>query len=153
MGTNMVMVMPNFQRRGGVSLGSSNSMVLKYSDVTSLRNEAAAVSAVSPEIRASGQVIYSNQNTQTTIYGVSEEYLSIRKLALKSGRVFNSNEIKNMAKVCILGQTVIENLFGTGADPVGLSIRIKNLPFIIIGGPLVTRYRWVGSRRTLAQDE
>jgi putative ABC transport system permease protein len=133
MGTNMVMVMPNFQRRGGVSLGASSSMALKYSDVTALQNEATDVSLVSPEVRASGQVIYSNQNTQTTIYGVSEEYLSIRKLEILSGRVFNANETKSMAKVCILGQTVVENLFGAGADPVGMSIRIKNLPFLIIG--------------------
>jgi len=133
MGTNMVMVMPNFQRRGGVSLGASSSMVLKYSDVIALRNESTAISLVSPEVRASGQVIYTNQNTQTTIYGVSEEYLSIKKLEVQSGRFFNSNEIKSLAKVCILGQTVVENLFGAGADPVGLSIRIKNLPFLIIG--------------------
>jgi putative ABC transport system permease protein len=133
MGTNLLMVMPNFQRRGGVNLGASTSMALKYSDVVALRNEATAIAAVSPEIRASGQVIYGNQNTQTTVYGVSEEYLGIKKLVLKSGRIFTSNETKSMAKVCILGQTVIENLFGAGADPVGLSIRIKNLPFTIIG--------------------
>jgi putative ABC transport system permease protein len=133
MGTNMVMVMPNMQRRGGVSLGSSSSVALKYSDVVALRNESTSISSVSPEIRASGQVIYSNQNTQTTIYGVSEEYLGIKKLEILSGRFFNANEIKNMSKVCILGQTVVENLFGAGADPVGQSIRIKNLPFQIIG--------------------
>jgi putative ABC transport system permease protein len=133
MGTNMVMVMPNMQRRGGVSLGASSSVALKYSDVTALQNEAANVSMVSPEVRANGQVIYSNQNTQTTIYGVSEEYLSIRKLEIQSGRVFSAAETKGMAKVCLLGQTVVENLFGAGADPVGLSIRIKNLPFLIIG--------------------
>jgi putative ABC transport system permease protein len=133
MGTNLLIVMPNFQRRGGVSLGASTSMALKYPDVVALRNEATAIAAVSPEIRASGQVIYGNQNTQTTVYGVSEEYLGIKKLVLKSGRVFNANETKSMAKVCLLGQTVIENLFGAGADPIGLSIRIKNLPFTIIG--------------------
>jgi putative ABC transport system permease protein len=133
MGTNMVMIMPNMQRRGGVSLGASNSMVLKYSDVIALRNEAVNLASVSPEVRVSGQVIYSNENTQTTIYGVSEEYLSIKKLEVSSGRFFNANEIKGMAKVCLVGQTVVENLFGTGADPVGLSIRVKNLPFLIIG--------------------
>jgi putative ABC transport system permease protein len=133
MGTNMVMVMPNMQRRGGVSLGASSSMVLKYSDVLALRNEAASVSAVSPEVRASGQVIYTNQNTLTTIYGVSEEYLMIKKLEVGSGRIFNANEVRSMSKVCLLGQTVVENLFGTGADPVGITIRIKNLPFLIIG--------------------
>ncbi len=133
MGTNMVMVMPNMQRRGGVSLGAASSMALKYSDVEAIRNEATSVADVSPEVNANGQIIYGNQNTQTTIYGVSEEYLSIRKLEILSGRIFNSSEIRGMSKVCILGQTVVENLFGAGADPVGLSIRIKNLPFLIIG--------------------
>jgi putative ABC transport system permease protein len=133
MGTNMVMVMPNFQRRGGVSLGASSSMALKYSDVEAIRNEDVYVASVSPEVRASGQVIYSNQNTQTTIYGVSEDYLKIKKLEIESGRIFNSTELKGMSKVCILGQTVVTNLFGTGADPVGLSIRIQKLPFLVIG--------------------
>jgi len=133
MGTNMIMVMPNFQRRGGVSLGSSSSNAMKMSDVVALRNEATAIAAVSPEVRASGQIIYSNQNTQTTVYGVSEEYMGIKKLTIKNGRLFNAQELKSMAKVCILGQTVVTNLFGAGADPVGLSIRIKNLPFLIIG--------------------
>jgi putative ABC transport system permease protein len=133
MGTNMVMVMPNFQRRGGVSLGASSSMALKYGDVEAIWNDAVSVSGVSPEVRASGQVIYSNQNTQTTIYGVSEEYLKIRKLEIQSGRIFNATELLGMSKVCILGQTVVKNLFGTGADPVGLSIRIQKLPFLVIG--------------------
>jgi putative ABC transport system permease protein len=133
MGTNMIMVMPNFQRRGGVSLGSSSSNAMKMNDVIALRNEATYLSAVSPEIRASGQIIYGNQNTQSTIYGVSEEYLGIRKLVIGNGRIFTQQEIKSMAKVCILGQTVVENLFGTGTDPVGLTIRIKNLPFLVIG--------------------
>ncbi len=133
MGTNLIMIMPNMQQRGGVSLGASSSMVLKMSDVEALRNEATALSEVSPQVTASGQVIYGNQNTQTTVYGVSEEYLAIRKLTIENGRIFNAGEIRGMSKVCIIGQTVVENLFGEGADPVGLSIRIKNLPFEIIG--------------------
>lgn len=133
MGTNLIMIMPNMQQRGGVSLGASSSMVLKMSDVEALRNEATALSEVSPQVSASGQVIFGNQNTRTTVYGVSEEYLAIRKLKIESGRIFNSTEVRGMSKVCILGQTVVENLFGEGSDPVGLSIRIKNLPFEIIG--------------------
>ena len=133
MGTNMVMVMPNFQSRGGVSLGSSGSMALKYSDITALRNQSTVLSAISPEVRASGQVIYSNENTQTTIYGVSEDYMSIRKLEILSGRLFTENEVRNMSKVCLLGQTVVDNLFGAGADPVGSTIRVKKLPFLVIG--------------------
>jgi putative ABC transport system permease protein len=133
MGTNLIMIMPDMQRRAGVSLGASNSMVLKMSDVETLRNESVYLSEISPQVSAAGHVIYGNQNTQTTIYGVSEEYLTIRKLKINTGRIFNSNELRSMSKVCILGQTVVENLFGEGSDPVGLSIRIKNLPFEIIG--------------------
>ncbi|HNR42470.1 MAG TPA: ABC transporter permease [Bacteroidales bacterium] len=133
MGTNMIMIMPNYMRRGGVSLGASSSMALKYSDVAAIRNEAAAVAAVSPEVRSNNQVIFGNQNTQTTIYGVSEEYLAIRKLEISSGRIFTQAETRSMAKVCLLGRTVIENLFGKDSDPVGMTIRIKNLPFEVIG--------------------
>ncbi|HVN57597.1 MAG TPA: ABC transporter permease [Bacteroidales bacterium] len=133
MGSNLVMVMPNFQRRGGVSLGASSSEVLKYTDVEKLRAEAENLTAVSPEVRASGQVVFGNQNTQTTIYGVTEEYLGIRKLEISNGRIFSTTEEKNMAKVCLLGKTVVKNLFGEDVDPIGQSIRVKNLPFQVIG--------------------
>ena len=133
MGTNLIMIMPNMQMRGGVSLGASGSMALRMSDVETLQNEAVYLSAVSPQVSASGQVIYGNQNTQTTVHGVSGEYLDIRKLTIESGRIFTSNEVRGMSKVCILGTTVVENLFGEGADPVGVTIRIKNLPFEVIG--------------------
>jgi putative ABC transport system permease protein len=133
MGTNMVIIVPAFRAARGVNIGSSGSNALKYGDVVNLRNEAVNISAVSPEVRAAAQVIYGNENTQTTIYGVSEEYFTIRKLEIKSGRIFSANEIRGMSKVCILGQTVVENLFGEGADPIGMSIRIKNLPFEVIG--------------------
>lgn len=133
MGTNMVIVVPAFRAARGVNIGASGSNSLKYSDVVTLRNEAVNLTAVSPEVRAAAQVIFGNENTQTTIYGVSEEYLGIRKLELKSGRLFNANEVRGMSKVCLLGQTVVKNLFGEDADPIGMNIRIKNLPFQIIG--------------------
>lgn len=133
MGTNMIMVMPNFQRRGGVSLGAGSSNALKLSDVIALRNEATTLASVSPQVQSSGQVIYGNMNTQTSVYGVSEEYLDIRKLEVEDGRIFTASEVRSMAKVCVLGQTVVENLFGAGVDPIGLSIRIKNIPFQVIG--------------------
>jgi putative ABC transport system permease protein len=133
MGSNLVIVMPNFQKRGGVNLGATASEDLKYTDVEKLRMEAENLTAVSPEVRASGQVIYSNQNIQTTIYGVTEEYFDIRKYDISGGRIFTETELKNMSKVCLLGKTVVKNLFGEDADPVGESIRIKNLPFEVIG--------------------
>jgi putative ABC transport system permease protein len=106
---------------------------MKYSDVESLRNEAVNLTSVSPEVRVNVEVIYGNENTQTTIHGVSEEYFTIRKLGIKSGRLFNSGEIRSMSKVCLLGQTAVDNLFGEGADPVGMNIRIKKVPFQVIG--------------------
>ncbi len=132
MGTNMIMVMPNMQRRGGVTLGSSSNN-LKMDDVEAIQNEATAISLISPQVTVSGQVIYGNQNTYTTITGISEEYLEIRKMELAYGRMFTDTELRSMAKVCVLGQTVVENLFGADADPIGLNIRIKSLPFLIIG--------------------
>jgi putative ABC transport system permease protein len=133
MGSNSMMVMPNFQRRGGVSFDASGSMALKYSDVIAIRNEAANVVAVSPSVSTSGQVIFGNQNITTSVNGVSEEYLMTSKTEVESGRFFSSPEIKTMAKVCLLGPTVVKDLFGEGANPVGLTIRIKKIPFLVIG--------------------
>jgi putative ABC transport system permease protein len=133
LGTNMIIIVPAFRAARGVNIGASGGTSLKYSDVVNLRNDAVNLSTVSPEIRAAAQVIFGNENTQTTIYGVSEEYLNIRKLEIKSGRVFRANEVRGMSKVCLLGQTVVKNLFGEGVDPIGMNIRIKNLPFEVIG--------------------
>lgn len=130
MGTNMLIIMP-IMNRG--DLADKGLVSMKYSDVEALRNEAANLTFISPEVRTNGEVINGNENTRTTIYGVSEEYFTIRKLGIKSGRIFNSGEIKSMAKVCLLGKTAVDNLFGEGADPVGMNIRIKKVPFRIIG--------------------
>ncbi|MCL4483528.1 MAG: ABC transporter permease [Bacteroidetes bacterium] len=127
MGTNMIIIMPI---RG---VRSDGLTAIKYSDVETLRNEAVNLAMVSPEVRTNGEVICGNENTRTTIYGVSEEYFTIRKLGIKSGRLFNPAEIRRMSKVCLLGQATVDNLFGKGADPVGMNIRIKKVPFRIIG--------------------
>lgn len=132
MGTNMVMIMPSSQSRGGVNLGGSTN-TLKMSDIEALRSEADLLSEISPQVQTSAQVIYGNENYQTSIYGVNPEYLSIRKLAIQDGRIFTDNEVRGMAKVCILGQTVIDEVFGENYNPVGLTIRIRNIPFQIIG--------------------
>jgi putative ABC transport system permease protein len=112
LGTNMIIIVPAFRAARGVNIGASGSNALKYSDVVDLRNDAVNLSAVSPEVRAAAQVIFGNENTQTTIYGVSEEYFTIRKLEIKSGRIFSANEVRAMSKVCLLGQTVVENCSG-----------------------------------------
>jgi len=134
MGTNMMVISPNYQqKKGGVNVGAANAVALKYSDVIALRNEAKTIAAVSPEVRLNAKIIFGNQNAEAPVIGVSEEYFSIRKIEIGNGRVFNQGEVRDMSKVCILGQTVVDNLFGVGVDPVGLTIRIRNLPFQVIG--------------------
>ena len=133
MGTNMIFVMPGSLARGGVQFGPSNMQTLTEKDITAIEKNCPDVSMVSPEVRSSGQTIYSNQNWPTSIFGVSPNYLSIRKIDLADGRVFSDKEVKSAAKVCLLGQTVVTNLFGANADPVGSIIRFKSIPFKVIG--------------------
>jgi putative ABC transport system permease protein len=133
MGSNMIFVMPGSEQRGGVMMGNSNAQNMKMSDVDALKANVTNIVAISPELRTSGQAVFGNSNWPTTIYGGNDQYLSIKSLKLESGRTFTETEIKTMAKVCIVGQTVVENLFGKGVDPIGQNIRFKNIPFRIIG--------------------
>ncbi|MCK3684827.1 ABC transporter permease [Maribellus sp. YY47] len=133
MGTNMIFVMPGSQRRGGVMMGNSDAQSLTLSDVEKLRKEALHISAISPQVSSSGQAVNGNKNWPTSIYGVNAEYLSIRKYELEDGRMFTDQEIKSLAKVCLVGQTVIENLFDPNIDPIGQTIRFKGIPLKIIG--------------------
>lgn len=133
MGSNLVFIMPGSQQRGGVMVGGSSNQTLRMEDVEAISQECTAISAISPELRTSGQVVYGNLNWPTTIYGSNAEYLDIKKFTLESGRVFTDKEIKSLAKVCLVGQTVVEKLFGKGVDPIGQTIRFKNTPIKIIG--------------------
>lgn len=133
MGSNMVFVMPGSEQRGGVMMGNSNAQNLKMSDIDAIKDNVTTIAEISPEVRASGQVVFGNSNWPTTVYGGNHQYLSIKSLKLESGRVFTESEIKTMSKVCIVGQTVIENLFGKNIDPIGQTIRFKNIPLKVIG--------------------
>ena len=133
MGTNMIMVMPGQQRRGGVMMGNSDSKSLTLSDVQAIEKDAANITEISPQVSKSGQAVIGNNNWPTSIYGVDIPYLEIRKYELEDGRVFNEKEIKSLAKVCLVGQTVVENLFPDGKDPVGQTIRFGGIPLKIIG--------------------
>jgi len=133
MGTNMIFVMPGSMFRGGVQMGPSNMQSLKITDLEAIEKNCPDVTMVSPEVRTSGQSIYSNKNWPTTIYGVTPEYLDIRKITIETGRVFSEREVKNSAKVCLIGKTVKDNLFANNQDPVGSVIRFKNIPFKVIG--------------------
>ena len=133
MGSNLVFVMPGAQQRGGVRYDNSSQKSLRLEDMHALEKQCDYISIFSPEMRSSGQVVYGNKNAPTTIYGSNSEYLAIKKITLESGRIFTNQEIAEMAKVCLIGQTVIENLFGKGVDPIGQTIRFKNIPMKIIG--------------------
>jgi putative ABC transport system permease protein len=133
MGSNMLFVMPGNMRMGGVQQGSSSSQRLTVKDVDAIRVECDAVVAVSPEVRSSGQAVYGNANWPTTVYGGTEQYLEIRSWEVVSGRNITDSEAEGSAKVCLMGRTVADELFGEGIDPTGETIRFKNIPFKIIG--------------------
>lgn len=133
MGANMVFVMPQSQAKGGVQMGGSTMQTLTIKDVEAIQASCPSVSMVSPEVRGSGQVVYNKNNWPTSIYGSNDKYFAIKKYEIAKGRVFTDREILTAAKVCLVGQTVIENLFGKNADPIGLTIRYKSIPFKIIG--------------------
>ncbi|HPR85708.1 MAG TPA: ABC transporter permease [Prolixibacteraceae bacterium] len=133
MGTNLIMVMPASQQRGGVMLGNSSAQNMTLSDITAIEKECPAISAVSPEVRSSGQAVVANSNWPTSVYGVNNRYFSIRKYTIKSGRSFTDNEIQTYAKVCLVGQTIIEKLFENKKDVIGQTVRFKGIPLLIIG--------------------
>ena len=132
MGTNLIFVMPGAEQRGGVRMGFSDAKNLKLTDIEAIQKNCPAISDVSPEVRSSGQAVVGNQNWPTSIYGVNNKYFNIRKYTIGTGRSFTDIEIQSYAKVCLVGQTIVENLFGK-ADPIGQTIRYKNIPLLIIG--------------------
>jgi putative ABC transport system permease protein len=133
MGTNLINVMPASQNRGGVQKGRSTSPSLVVKDILYLKNNSTLTEAVSPEVDASGQIIYGSNNWPTTIYSGNEDYPYIKKYEVESGRMYTTQEIKSAAKVCLVGQTIIENVFEDGEDPIGKNIRFNSIPFKVIG--------------------
>jgi putative ABC transport system permease protein len=132
MGTNLIFAMPGAEQKGGVRMGNSDAQSMKLSDIDAIERNSPAISNVSPEVRSSGQAVVGNQNWPTTIYGVNNKYFSIRKYTIGTGRTFTDNEIQTYAKVCLVGKTIVENLFGK-TEPIGQTIRFKNIPLLIIG--------------------
>jgi putative ABC transport system permease protein len=133
MGSNMIMIHPGADRRGGVRQDASSMETLKMTDYEAIRDECKYIKGISPVVTKSGQFIYGNENTPSTIYGVNQEYLDIRQLSVADGEMFTDGEIKSSAKVCILGQTVVDNLFPDGSDPIGKVVRFNSIPFRVIG--------------------
>lgn len=133
MGSNMIMIQPGGDIRGGVRQEASSMETLKLEDYQNIVDETRYVAAVSPSVNSSGQVIYGANNAPTTIYGISPDYMEIRRYKVEDGEMFSDQDIAVAAKVCVVGKTVVDNLFPGGENPVGKVIRFQKLPFKIVG--------------------
>ena len=134
MGSNMIMIHPGAdQGPGGARMSADEMQTLTITDYKNITDQAKYLSAVSPNVSSSGQVIFGNSNYQSSVTGVSQGYLTIRQLTVESGEMFDDNDIKSSAKVCVVGKTIVDNLFADGADPIGQVIRFNKIPMKIIG--------------------
>ena len=133
MGTNLLTIRPGADMRGGVRQDPSAMQTLKMADYQRIMTEKKYVTKVSPEVSSAGQVIYGNNNTNSTIYGESPEYLDIKQWVIEEGECFTEEDIKKAAKVAVVGKTIVTELFGEGADPIGKTIRFKSIPLRVVG--------------------
>ena len=133
MGTNMITVQPASNLNGGVRIAGSSFQTLTAKDITALKASAQYITEISPAVTSRGQAINGALNWPTSMSGVAPEYLDIRKLSVRDGIAFTQNDVKVSAKVCLIGQTVVNNLFLNGENPIGKVIRFGNIPFQIIG--------------------
>ena len=132
MGSNMINIRPGAGFRGGVRMDPGAMQSLTLDDYEALQH-AEYLSSVSPVVNAGGQSIYGANNWPTTVYGVSPDYIDIRKVEVEDGSMFTQYHIDSNAKVAVIGKTVVENLFQEGEDPVGKTIRFNKIPFKVIG--------------------
>lgn len=133
MGSNMIMIMPGQDMRGGVQMSADDMETLKIKDYESVESRANYVTYVSPLVSSAGQAVNGANNTPTTVYGTNMDYLEIRKYKVAEGDEFTDQDIKTAAKVCLIGQSVVDELFPDGGSPLGKTIRFGTIPFRIIG--------------------
>ncbi len=133
MGTNLLTIRPGADMRGGVRQDPSSMQTLKMADYERILREKKFVTKVSPEVTASGQVIYGNNNTNTTVYGESTEYLEIKLWDIEEGMCFTEEDVKKASKKVVVGATIVKELFGGHTDPIGKTIRFKSIPMTIVG--------------------
>ena len=133
MGSNMIMIHPGGDRRGGVRRDPSEMQTLKLENYQTLRNETSFLSGISPVVASSGQLICGNNNYPSSVSGVGLDYLDIRQLKVAEGSMFTATDITVSAKVCVIGKTIVDNLFPDGSDPLGRIIRFNQVPFKVVG--------------------
>ncbi len=133
MGSNMIMIQPGADRMGGVRRDPASMQTLKLENFEAIRAQAKLVNAVSPNVSSSGQLIAGANNYPSQVTGVNQDYLHIRQLKVKEGSMFTDNDIKTSAKVCVIGKTIVDNLFPDGTSPIGKVIRFNQVPFKVVG--------------------
>ena len=133
MGSNMIMIHPGAEMRGGVSQDPSAMQTLKLENYEKLSEECTNLSGISPNVSSSGQLVAGANNYPSSVSGVSMDYLTIRQLTVEQGEMFTENDIRTAAKVCVIGKTIVDNLFPDGSDPIGKVIRCNQIPFRVIG--------------------
>jgi putative ABC transport system permease protein len=133
LGANMVVVTPTNALVGGIRQNGVIVQTLKLEDYRAIESEVPYLESCSPYVTKSGQAIFGSYNTPTFIYGVNEDYMDIRRLTVAKGEMFSDQDMKMAAKVCVVGQTIVDNLFKNGEDPLGQVIRFDKIPFRIIG--------------------
>ncbi|UFS70070.1 ABC transporter permease [Geomonas sp. RF6] len=131
-GSNLLLVLPGSMTSGGVRTGSGGTQTLTYDDAKAIKSECPSVAEVAPTLRGGGQVVYGNQNWSTVLMGVTPAMLTVRDWPISAGRNITQSDVDGATKVCLLGQTVADNLFGS-ADPLGKIIRIRKIPFTVVG--------------------
>ena len=133
LGSNMIMIHPGAEMRGGVRQDPSAMQTLKLENYEKLSEEGTYLSGISPNVSSSGQLVAGANNYPSSVSGVSMDYLTIRQLTVEQGEMFTENDIRTSAKVCVIGKTIVDNLFPDGSDPIGKVIRCNQIPFRVIG--------------------
>ena len=131
-GSNLLLVLPGSTTSGGLRSGAGSTQTLTYDDAMAIKAECPSVGAVAPQVRGSGQVVYGNQNWSTVVYGVTPDVIQVRDWTIVAGRNITQSDVDGATKNCLIGQTVADNLFGA-SDPIGKIIRIKKIPFTVVG--------------------
>jgi len=133
MGTNVIMIRPGAEMRGGVRQDPSAMQTLKEKDYKEIVHNKKYITYVSPEVTSAGQAIFGANNTTTSLYGEGIDYLNIKQWKIQDGDFFTEEDIKKSSKVCVVGKTIVDELFPDGSDPVGKTIRFKSIPLRIVG--------------------
>lgn len=131
-GSNILLVIPGSVTSGGLRMGSGSTPTLTYDDAKAIKSECPAVALAAPTVRGAAQVVYGNMNWSTMIMGITPEYLAVREWPVTEGRNLTQSDVEGATKNCLIGQTVATNLFGS-EDPIGKIVRIKKIPFAVVG--------------------